>query len=441
MSDINKTLQQTKEALDRAIEQKKSNQELLRSIGPAVIDILQPVLNRIENAVSSIKVKVEPKIEINPEVKIPLIKIPDIFIPEIKVPQAKINVSVPPIKIPEIKMPDEMDIKGWVNLMGYDKGFLNNPLPVQLRDKDGKPVNLFENLTTLVSQGGGGGKHDYFQIRGFNQSSFAEILNSDGRVKVELPAGSLGLTDNELRASAVPVSQVSGARWSTEATQGTSPWVISATDLDIRDLINASDSISAYQVSGANWSVYATGFGASVGASLLNGDGNAYDARDRNWTITETVVVSGALDTIKASGIARQTNPTAVSDGDNQRISTDDLGRILTRPMQVRDLTLTAYASLTNGTETTLKAAIAGSYLDLIYIMGANNSDAAVTVDIRAITAGNVMMTLQVPANGTAGIACPVPLPQDETGNNWTVDLPDITGTTVFLTALFSREI
>ena len=439
MSDINKTLQQTKEALDRAIEQKKSNQELLRSIGPAVIDILQPVLNRIENAVSSIKVKVEPKIEINPEVKIPPIKIPEIFIPEIKVPQAKINVSVPPIKIPEIKMPDEMDIKGWVNLMGYDKGFLNNPLPVQLRDKDGKPVNLLENLTTIIG-GGGGGKHDYFQIKGFNQSSFAEILNPDGRVKVELLTGG-GLTDAELRASAVPVSQVSGARWSTEATQGTSPWVISATDLDIRDLINASDSISAYQVSGANWSVYATGFGASIGATILNGEGASLDPRDRNWSITETVVVSGALDTVKASGIARQTNPVAVSDGDNQRFSVDDLGRQLVRPIQARDLISTAYATLINGTETTLKAAVAGSYLDLIYIMGANNSDAAVTVNIRAVTAGNVVMSIQVPANGTAGIACPIPLPQDETGNNWTADMGDITGTSVYLTALFSREI
>ena len=84
---------------------------------------------------------------------------------------------------------------------------------------------------------------------------------------------------------------------------------------------------------------------------------------------------------------------------------------------------------------------MAGSYLDLIYVMGANNSDAAVTVDIRAVTAGNVMMTLQIPANGTAGIACPVPLPQDETGNNWTADMADITGTSVYLTALFSREI
>ena len=291
-----------------------------------------------------------------------------------------------------------MNIKGWINLMGYDKGFLSNPFPVQIRDKDGKPVDFGGSITQIL---GGGGKHDYFTIRGFTQSAYSELTNADGRLRVSVETGGSGLTDNELRATAVPVSQVSGA----------------------------------------NWSVYATGFGASVGATILNGEGASLDPRDRNWTITETVAVSGALDTVKASGIARTTNPTAVSDGDNQRFSVDDLGRQLVRPVQVRDLTLTAYATLTTGTETTLKAAVAGSYLDLIYVMGANNSDAAVTVDIRAVTAGNVMMTLQIPANGTAGIACPVPLPQDETGNNWTADMADITGTSVYLTALFSREI
>lgn len=420
-------LRQTKDALDKAIEQKKISQELLKNLGPAVIDVLKPILEEIAqnsklskeeliDALSQIKINI-PKIEVPkaqidvniPEIKVPepkvivnvpkieIPKIPEIKIPVIKVPKPEVNIS-PLFKIPEIKMPEEMNIKGWINLMGYDKGFLSNPFPVQIRDKDGKPVDFGGSITQIL---GGGGKHDYFTIRGFTQSAYSELTNADGRLRVSVETGGSGLTDNELRATAVPVSQVSGA----------------------------------------NWSVYATGFGASVGATILNGEGASLDPRDRNWTITETVAVSGALDTVKASGIARTTNPTAVSDGDNQRFSVDDLGRQLVRPVQVRDLTLTAYATLTTGTETTLKAAVAGSYLDLIYVMGANNSDAAVTVDIRAVTAGNVMMTLQIPANGTAGIACPVPLPQDETGNNWTADMADITGTSVYLTALFSREI
>jgi hypothetical protein len=121
----------------------------------------------------------------------------------------------------------------------------------------------------------------------------------------------------------------------------------------------------------------------------------------------------------------------------------DDLGRQTFRPVQVRDLIVTAYVSLTNGTETTLLAASVGSFHDLIYILGANNSDAAVTVDIRPVTAGNVVMSIQIPANGTAGVATPVPYPQSasDTGNNWTADMGDITGTTVYLSALFTREV
>ena len=68
-------------------------------------------------------------------------------------------------------------------------------------------------------------------------------------------------------------------------------------------------------------------------------------------------------------------------------------------------------------------------------------SDATVTVDLRAVTAGNVQTSIHIPANGTAGVSLPIPIPQGETGNNWTADLPDVTGTTVTLSALFSREV
>jgi hypothetical protein len=171
-------------------------------------------------------------------------------------------------------------------------------------------------------------KHDHFTIKGLAQSAFAEILNPDGRVKVETPAGASGLTDAELRASSVPVMQVSGASWSTVA-----------------------------------------------------------------------------------------------------------------RPINVRGSLATAYVSLTTGTETTLLAGTAGEYRDLIYLMGANNSDAAVSVDIRDVAAGNIQTSVRIPANGTAGVSLPVPIPQSETGNNWTVDMGDITGTVVTLSALFSKEV
>lgn len=411
-ADLLKKFNQIVETLNDEKRKEKNRLEyerrdLIVNIGNSIGEIIKPVLDRLADQARINKEDLKEAIK-QIQIKPPEVNVstPDVYVPDIKVPTPQVSVNIPPIKVPEINMPHEMDIKGWVKLQGVD---LSNPLPVQIRDKDGKPVNFFENLTTVIAQGGGSGKHDFFTIKGFSASAYAEYLNGDNRLRVSIETGGAGLTDAELRASAVPVSQVSGHRWSTEATQS-GTW----------NITNVTNSISA---------------------TLLNGDGNSLDPRDRNWTINETLIVSGALDTIKASGVARQTNPTPVSDGDNQRLATDDLGRVLTRPMQVRDLTLTAYASLTNGTETTLASAVAGSYLDLVYIMGANNSDAAATVDLRAATAGNIVMTLQIPANGTAGIACPIPLPQGDTGNNWTADMGDITGTTIYLTALFSKEI
>lgn len=389
MSDINETLRKAKEALDRAAEEKRLRNTLaseevrkmeddrknfISSISSDLVDVLAPLMESvaenskltkedIKEAISQIKVEapIIPQIKI-PDVKVtlPEIKIPDFpeqKAPVVKVPKPEVTVNFDAsrIRIPDVIFPEEMNTRGWLGLMGYDKSFLSNPLPVQIRDYKGNPISLFENLTQIVS---GGGKHDHFTVKGFGASAYADYLNADNRLRVSMETGGGGLTDSELRASAVEVSQVSGALWST-----------------------------------------------IVG------------------------------------GVVRTTNPSAIADGSNVRGSFDDLGRILVRPIQVRDLIQTAYATLTNGTETTLRAAIAGVYLDLIYIVGSNNSSAAVTVNIRPVTAGNIVMSLQIPANGTAGISCPIPLPQSDTGNNWTADMDDITGTTVYLSALFSQEI
>jgi hypothetical protein len=99
-------------------------------------------------------------------------------------------------------------------------------------------------------------------ITGAAASTFAEIMNPDGRVKVELPSGSSGLTDTELRASHLDVQQVSGA----------------------------VDSVNVLSMP----SVTVTGITNSTAVSILNGDGNTLDPRNRNWTITETVPISSA---------------------------------------------------------------------------------------------------------------------------------------------------
>lgn len=147
---------------------------------------------------------------------------------------------------------------------------------------------------------------------------------------------------------------------------------------------------------------------------------------------------------LSIGGISRTTNPTATTNGSNVGASFDDLGRQLVRPMQVRDLITTARVTVSNGTETTLLAGSAGVLRDLIAVHATNNSTAATTIDFRSTTAGSVVFTLDVPAAGVGNsnpwISFPVPYPVSDAGA-WTIDLPDITGTTITVDALFSNEV
>ena len=142
---------------------------------------------------------------------------------------------------------------------------------------------------------------------------------------------------------------------------------------------------------------------------------------------------------IGAGGIARTANPTAVADGADVSPSFDDLGRQLTRPYQARDLISTAYASLTTGTKTSLIAGVASTYLDLCQITCANNSDAAAIVTLT--DESTTVRSISVPANGVTHLNFQIPLKQSALGVAWYVDLPDITGTTIEVTAEFAQEV
>lgn len=227
-------------------------------------------------------------------------------------------------------------------------------------------------------------------------------------------------------------------------------------------IANISDS-SGVGYSGSNPIpvTFVTGVSATVAAASIDSSGIQYSGSNPmpvytvaisgagNSTIAVGSVVSGAPDDgsapIKNGGIARQANPTAVSAGQTVSATYDDLGRQVMKTLQVRDLVSTAYATFTNGTETTLLAATAGVYNDLIWILAANASTVSVGCNVRAVTGGGVLMHLEVPANSTTGIVTPaVPLfgaSTDASGNNWTVQMDDVTGTTLHVSALFSKEV
>lgn len=613
--DTNKILKSVADALEKVAREKRDKQmkedrqDLVNSINATLGPLLIPYLSQmvqnskmhkgemmemmavvmsdlrkgIKEALTGLKLD-----NIKADVKIPEIKIPNF--PDIKVPEPRVivNFDTSKIQIAPPVMPKEMVVSGEVKLKGVD---MDHPLPVQLRDADGKPMKLFENLTTLIGGGSGNGKTDFFTIKDIKGSSASLIDQVEGALKVtgnfSVSAAGASMvslvnadgtyynSDNPLpitgTLSTSPAPQVSGYADSVNVMQiaGTNIAAGSGVDgagvqrvvhvVDVVtsvNVVNFGDGVAVKQGQGdgasatgmlnglpmmvnesgthdrmrnfageggalrvqmatdAVASVYVTGSSGSLAATILNGDGTARDSwlvsditnsikaalvdsggvqysgsnpvpvtvagattslavvnidRDGNpqqvWTLGAgsaaigSVNVNGTLNSmvavgdlasdaadtgsspIKIGGIARTANPTAVAAGDRVSATYDDLGRAVTRPVQVRDLTSTAYATLTNGTETTLFAGATSTYHDLIYVLASNNSTAAVGVDIRATVGGNIMLHLEIPANSTVGVATPVPIPAGDVGATWTADMSDITGTTVYLSALFSKEV
>lgn len=481
---VGETLNRKNEDSKRDKEQtERERREVVSGVAKDVADAIKPYLEGMAQHAQITKEDLKAamsEIQINvPE--------SNVNIPEFNIPTPQVTVNVPETKFPDIQFPkNEYPTSMSV---GLEKVSREAPLPVMLMDTLGKP------FVFSFPAGSGGGKSDHFTVKGITQTvgmvainpdgspagagsvassvsvtdifgtTGTNVVNPDGRLKVELPTGSSGITDTEIRATALPVSQLSGASWSTSAS------IVSITDIfsttatsnvvnpdnrvkvelptgssGLTDTELRATSLTVNQLSGARWSTEATQSGtwnigtvasitASTAVSLTDSTGVQYSGSNP----APVTLISGALQT-NTTVLTRQANPTAVA-ADYVPVPADDLGRVLIRPMQVRDLMRTAYVSVANGTETTLLAAAAGAYHDLIFIKGSNNSDAAVSVDIRAVTAGNIIDTLRIPANGTVGYTLPVPYPQDETGNNWTVDGPDETGRTLTFSALFSREI
>ena len=234
-----------------------------RNSDKALLELLQPIIEKTVNLARE-------KITL-PEIKLPIIRIPEINFPEFPAPQVTVNVpdvivgdikvptpivnyTPPAIRIPDIKMPDEMNIRGWVQLQGVT---LDSPLPVQIRDKDGRPVN-FDNLGSGVTGGWAGGK------------GIGALSQVGGRLQVDIisqPVGSSGLTDTELRASSVPVEQVSGSIWSVS--------VIGASGSSAATIIDST----GVGYSGSNpLPVYvAAGSIATTAVSTVDSTGAAYE--------------------------------------------------------------------------------------------------------------------------------------------------------------------
>ncbi len=100
--DNDEALQEANKALDDAIEQKKRNQEFMRSVGPAVVEALRPSLNEIRDTLKSLKIEL-------PVFNLPKIDVPhttvDVNFPDFEIPTPQVNYTPPVIKMPAVKVP------------------------------------------------------------------------------------------------------------------------------------------------------------------------------------------------------------------------------------------------------------------------------------------------------------------------------------------------
>lgn len=457
------TVRANREQLER------ERRELVTSVGKDIADALMPYMQSMADRSQVTKEDLKAALA---EVQI---NIPEsqINIPEIRVPEARVTVDIPEIKLPQINIP-QTNIQ-YPDRMKVEMDGVDNlkPLPVMMMGLDGKPFSFPMGTT--------GGKADFLTIKDIRTSSGASAFNADGQLRV---TGDLTVTGSASSTYAVLVNAdgtsydsanplpITGSLSTTPGATFYASDAIGSMNLiqvggnavvvgtgyqdNALRVVHATDAVTSVNIV-SSASITVASITASTAVNLSDSTGVGYSGSNPvpvtlvSGGLTSTIVVGSvvadAVDDgsapVQGGGIARTANPTAVAGNDVVKSTHDDLGRQVMRPVQVRDLMATAYATLTNGTETTLLAASAGSFHDLVYIMGSNSSDAAVTVDIRPVTAGNVVMTLGIPAYGTAGVACPVPYPQSasDTGNNWTADMGDITGTTVYLSGLFTREV
>ena len=108
------------------------------------------------------------------------------------------------------------------------------------------------------------------------------------------------------------------------------------------------------------------------------------------------------------------------------------------RSYVVRGELVTAHASLTTGTNTTLLTGDSVAKLDLVQIGFSNASDAATSVTLT--DDGTTVNIYPVPASTANQFNYEIPVPQSKAGGDWQVDLPDITGTTITVRALFIKQ-
>lgn len=217
--------------------------------------------------------------------------------------------------------------------------------------------------------------------------------------------------------------------------QGTSPWVTNdpglPDTLGQKTMANSTGVVLASDQSSIP-------VAATLAAETTKVIGTVNVAAAQTIAVTQATasslnaqVVGAAADAASASGnpvtiglTARQTNRTAVSDGQNVRAAADDMGRAVMVLGQVRDLMTDAHTQIASSSaETTILAAAASTFHDMTQLVLTNQTATAVNVTIRDVAAGSARMIIALAASGGAVIPFARPVKQATVNTAWTAQL------------------
>jgi len=140
--------------------------------------------------------------------------------------------------------------------------------------------------------------------------------------------------------------------------------------------------------------------------------------------ITEGPAVAGtAVGTLKPTlggGRGSTANPTAVTDGQIQRLMLDKVGRTATVPHQIRDLCADTAITITSTTTAAdLIAAVASTSVDIVSVTMVNTSATGTAVQILNADGTTVRWTGYCPPTDMRGIVLPVPLKGAALNSKW----------------------
>jgi hypothetical protein len=246
-------------------------------------------------------------------------------------------------------------------------------------------------------------------------------------------------TAGALRVDGSAVTQpVSGTFWQTTQPVSGTVTVTQGTAANL----NATVTGTVAATQSGTWTVQ-PGNTANTTAWLVTGTGGTFPVTGTFWQATQPVsgtvtanqggapwsvngdTASGATDAnnpVKIGGVARTSNPTAVTNGQRVNASFDKLGKLIAVGA-IRDLKGVQKTSITTTGETTVvTAGGAGVFNDVYAIVVTNTSATGVSVDFKDATAGTTRMTLYAPATDTRGftVAVDSAMVQAVAANNWT---------------------